>query len=102
MYVCMSVCMYIIYLYRNTINFTRFNAHISGIFAQFSQNQYTAHEADGYATFTVTLSGNKHRKFPISVYLGVYVSDKFQPKAGTYIWTQDDCLIVYMFLSDTL
>ena len=92
MYVCMYVCMHVhmLYLYRSTINLSRFNAHISGIFAQFSQNQYIAHEADGYVTFTVTLSGNKHRKFPISVYLGVYVSSKFQPRAGKYNYTYMD------------
>ena len=87
----------------STIILTRLN-HISGIYVRFSQKLYIANEADGYVMFTVTLAGNKHRKFRISVNLRVYVSDKFLPKAGIHIhvWTQDDCFIVYMFLSGTL
>ena len=56
--------------------------HIVGILAQFSQNQYMAKESDGYAAVTITLNANYHRRYKISVYLRVFLSYKFQPRAG--------------------
>ena len=56
-----------------------------GIFVQFSQNQYMASESDGYATVTITLNANYNRSSDISVYLRIFLSSKFQPRAGSYL-----------------
>ena len=56
-----------------------------GILAQFSQSQYMANESDGYVTVTITLNTNYNRRSDISVYLRIFLSNKFQPRAGSYL-----------------
>ena len=56
-----------------------------GILAQFSQSQYMANESDGYATVTITLNANYNRSSVISIYLRIFLSSKFQPRAGSYL-----------------
>ena len=53
---------------------------IAGIYAQFSHDKYVVYESAGYAKVEVTVSG--HRSFPISVNVRIFVSDKFEPRAG--------------------
>ena len=52
-----------------------------GISAQFSQQQYMVDESADYALLKVTVSG--YRRFAISVDVKIFVSSRFQPKAGT-------------------
>ena len=56
-----------------------------GILVQFSHNQYMANESDGYATVTITLNANYSRRSATSVYLRIFLSSKFQPRAGGYL-----------------
>ena len=74
----MASCSYI-----NVYSLTALLLHIVGILAQFSQNQYMANESDGYAAVTITLNANYDRRYKISVYLRVFLSYKFQPRAGS-------------------
>ena len=62
---------------------TIFNECSVGIFAQFSEQQYMVDESDGYALLKVTVSG--YRTFAISVDAEIFLSSRFQPKAGSYI-----------------
>ena len=60
-----------------------FNECPVGIIAQFSEQQYMVDESDGYALLKVTVSG--YRTFAISVDAKIFLSSRFQPKAGSYI-----------------
>lgn len=53
---------------------------IAGIYAQFSSDKYVVDESARYAKVEVTVSG--HRSSPISVNVRIFVSDKFDPRAG--------------------
>lgn len=53
------------------------------MYAQFSHSKYVAYEAKGYATMQITISGNEHRNFAVSVYFETFVSSKFRPRPGT-------------------
>jgi len=52
----------------------------TGIYAQFSQKQYTVDESASHAILKVTVSG--YRSYAISVNYKIFVSSKFQSKAG--------------------
>lgn len=54
--------------------------YTTGIYARFSQERYVVDESAGYVTLRVTVSG--HRVSAISINVKVFVSSKFQPKAG--------------------
>lgn len=56
--------------------------YIADIYVQFSQEQYMVDESAGYAILKVTVNG--YRASPISLNVKIFVSNKFQPKAGKY------------------
>ena len=52
---------------------------IVGIYVRFSQDKYIVDESAGYVTLKVIVS---KKTIPISVNVKIFVSSKFQPKAG--------------------
>ena len=54
------------------------------MYAQFSHDKYIAHESDGYARLQITITGNEHRNFPLSLYMKTFVSSKLRPRPGRY------------------
>ena len=55
------------------------------IYVQFSQELYVVDESASYAILKVTVNGL--RASSISVNVKVFVSNEFQPKAGSYMCT---------------
>jgi len=53
-----------------------------GACARFSQKYYTVDESAGHAILKVAVSG--YRTFPFLLSYKVFVSSRFQPKAGKY------------------
>ena len=67
---------------------------IAGIYVQFSQSQYVVDESDGRVTLKLTINGDYYRKFIITVYLKVFLSSRFQAKAGIYV----NIIIIYDYI----
>ena len=67
---------------------------IAGIYVQFSQSQYLVDESDGRVTLKLTINSDYYRKFIITVYLKVFLSSRFQAKAGIYV----NIIIIYNYI----